>query len=111
MIAETKREATADRHPPGSDAPVTLDLVALYDRHATRVWRTALALGVDRADVDDASSRGGPRLRPGSMASRVASLPTIAAAIAEHPALRRRSSIAPWRHVANALATTRARCC
>ena len=59
MIAEVEREVS-DRSLPVEPGPVEagpiapLDLVALYDAHAGRVWRTALALGVDRADLDDA---------------------------------------------------------
>jgi RNA polymerase sigma-70 factor, ECF subfamily len=55
MIVEAERDAPADRPLPGADdAPRPLDLVELYDAHAARVWRTALALGVERADLDDA---------------------------------------------------------
>lgn len=54
MIVEAERDAPADRPIPGDEATGPLDLVALYDAYAARVWRTALALGVDRADLDDA---------------------------------------------------------
>ena len=51
------RDAGADHAPPDPQADARaqpLDIVALYDAHAPRVWRTALALGVARADLDDA---------------------------------------------------------
>jgi len=55
MMIDAERDAPAER-PSTGDAETTrgLDLVQLYDAHAARVWRTALALGVDRADLDDA---------------------------------------------------------
>ena len=52
-MIEAEREPGAERPPPEADA-APLDLVALYDAHAARVWRTALALGVERVDLDDA---------------------------------------------------------
>jgi RNA polymerase sigma-70 factor (ECF subfamily) len=56
MMIEAERDAGADRPPPdvGAAEAAPLDLVALYDAHAARVWRTALALGVEWRDVDDA---------------------------------------------------------
>lgn len=54
MIVEAERNAPIDRPVSGDEANGPLDLVALYDAYAARVWRTALALGVERADLDDA---------------------------------------------------------
>jgi RNA polymerase sigma-70 factor, ECF subfamily len=53
MMIDAERDRGADRPPPDGE-PAPLDVVALYDAHAARVWRTALALGVERADLDDA---------------------------------------------------------
>lgn len=54
MIVEAERDAPSEPPMVGADDASALDPVALYDAHAARVWRTALALGVERAELDDA---------------------------------------------------------
>ena len=54
-MIDAERDHGRERPPPEPEPEAApLDLLALYDAHAARVWRTALALGVERSDLDDA---------------------------------------------------------